>query len=1092
MKHATCNAINAHRPASSKQPAYTQLSKALILALVLGTSSTIAQAAPDNAGNMGQDGNPDSWVNDEFKADWGLDAINAQYAYARGLSGKGIRLGIFDSGVAAEHPEFDGKDLRSIHMADPGCSSGEVLGGPDACFASDGDTVAIDYLAYTEADKELVKWLVDIGFLVPDAESIISSWAGASYNTHGTHVAGTMAGNRDGQGSHGVAWGADLTSARLFGNSYEDMSSYLGRAFGYDFGDFGYPGTYLSQGPSSESVAAMYEQMAADGVRAINHSWGLAAEPVSVEQMDALYYYADDFGSNAEYFDTYVQPSLQHGMLQVFAAGNNYGEIAGIYASLPRYVPELEKYWLSVANINLGGGIDGSSSICGQTKQWCVSAPGTGITSAVIGGDVATEVITDENGNVIGFKADTGSAGYGYADMTGTSMAAPHVTGALALLMERFPYLDNPQVRDVLLTTATDLGEEGVDDIYGWGLVNLKKAIDGPGMLRVDTDVVMNQRAGGTKVWEGAAWDDWRNDISGPGKLTKEGIGWLRLSGDNGFAGASVKQGILELTGNNTLAGDVSVDGKEGAFYLGTTGSLTGSNLWVNQGVAMINGTISGGKTVVGAQGALGGSGTTGDLEIRGTISPGNSIGTLTVNGDYVQKAGSTYVAELLPPSASDTVNVAGSASIEGGTLKLVQTGGNFLLGQSYTLLTAAGGLSGAFDAIDASLVSPFLNPVARFSGTNLQLAVERGQTLASAARSNNQKAVAAAADSLADADGLLQRLVLLSAEQAPSAFDQLSGEIHASAKSLLVQNARGLRDSALERARHGQDAFTSQAEGESGIGAWADIQHGSSRLDGDGNAAQARLSGNTSLVGVDMQSDGGWRLGLLGGTGRADINVGERASKAEVDAKHAGAYVGQHWGGLALRAGYTQSWQTLKTHRTVAFTGLQERADAKYDAEVKQAFVEAAYRFGFGRAGLEPFAQFAQVRVDTDAARENGGQSALVLSSDSTKANLSSVGLRFNSDLAATGQAQNWLSLRGSLAYQRASGDLSPMVSANWNEGGKFTVAGAPLARNATLVDVGLAARLSANSLLELGYNGMLANGAHDTGVNARFSLQF
>ena len=99
---------------------------------------------------------------------------------------------------------------------------------------------------------------------------------------------------------------------------------------------------------------------------------------------------------------------------------------------------------------------------------------------------------------------------------------------------------------------------------------------------------------------------------------------------------------------------------------------------------------------------------------------------------------------------------------------------------------------------------------------------------------------------------------------------------------------------------------------------------------------------------------------------------------------------------------------------------------------------------------------------------------------------------MRFNSDLAATGQAQNWLSLRGSLAYQRASGDLSPMVSANWNEGGKFTVAGAPLARNATLVDVGLAARLSANSLLELGYNGMLANGAHDTGVNARFSLQF
>ena len=60
-------------------------------------------------------------------------------------------------------------------------------------------------------------------------------------------------------------------------------------------------------------------------------------------------------------------------------------------------------------------------------------------------------------------------------------------------------------MRDVLLTTTTDLGAPGIDDIYGWGLVNLAKAIEGYGSLRVDTDVVMNQRAGGLKVWEGDA-----------------------------------------------------------------------------------------------------------------------------------------------------------------------------------------------------------------------------------------------------------------------------------------------------------------------------------------------------------------------------------------------------------------------------------------------------------------------------------------------------------------------------------------------------------------------------------------------------------
>lgn len=1068
-----------------------RIKRSVLSVALSGLLTTMALSAADvahaqAAGENGKVGDPDSWVDDEFKADWGLAAINAHYAYARGLSGKGIRLGVFDSGVGADHSEFAGKDLRSIRMADPDCVSEEILAGPDGCFLTDGNTVAIDYLDYTAQDKALVQWLVDIGFLIPNAEAIIASWAGMNYNTHGTHVAGTMVGNRDGEGTHGVAFAADLTTARLFANTYEDMSSYLGGAFGYDFGDFGYPGTRLSQGPYSESVAQMYKEMAAQGVRAINHSWGLSSEPTTTAAMDRLY------RGNVDYFDTYVQPSLQHGMLQVFAAGNNNGKIAGIYASLPRYLPELEKYWLSVVNINQTGKIDGSSSICGQTMEWCVAAPGTDIASSVVEGDIEGEAIRDEDGNVIGFRVTSETPDYGYGLMTGTSMAAPHVTGALALLMERFPYLNNPQIRDVLLTTATDIGAPGIDPIYGWGLINLKKAIDGPGLLRVDTDVVMNQRAGGAKVWDGAAWDDWSNDIGGPGKLGKDGIGWLRLSGDNSFAGASVKQGILELTGENRLTGDVSIDGSAGALYLTTTGSLIGSNLWVNNGVAMVNGTVSGGRTVVGASGTLGGSGTVGDLEVRGTLAPGNSIGPLTVNGNYVQKAGSVYQVELLPPSSSDTVNVTGSANIEGGTLRLVQVGGNLLLGQQYTLLTAAGGLSGAFTTLDASGVSPFLKPNAIFSANGLQLAITRGQALASAAKSANQKSVAAAADGLADNNGLLQRLVVLSADQATAAFDQLGGELHASAKSLLVQDSRLVRNSALARARYGQDAFSAQGDAETGVGAWAEVLHGSSRLDADGNAATARLSGNTTLVGADLQLDGGWRFGVLGGSSRSDIAIAGRGSKAEVDGKQAGVYAGQHWEGFGVRAGFTQSWQALRTHRQLTVPGLQGNADAKYDATTQQAFVEAGYRFGFGRAEVEPFAQYAQVRVKTDAVRENGGLVALSLAGDTAKTGLSVAGVRFNANLVGNGQAQSWLSLRGSVAYQHANGDRTPVTNASWTGGGSFAVAGAPLAKTATLTELGVAARLSANSLLELGYTSMLADEGHDSGLNARFSVQF
>ncbi|NMM55653.1 S8 family serine peptidase, partial [Paenibacillus aquistagni] len=126
---------------------------------------------------------------------------------------------------------------------------------------------------------------------------------------------------------------------------------------------------------------------------------------------------------------------------------------------------------------------------CGFSKDWCLAAPGTGITSAWVSGSITTENHHDADGEVDGFKVTGDNPAFNYLTDSGTSIAAPHVTGGLALLMERFPYLDNPKIRDVLLTTATDLGEPGVDDVYGWGLMNLKKAIDGPGQLRVDTVV---------------------------------------------------------------------------------------------------------------------------------------------------------------------------------------------------------------------------------------------------------------------------------------------------------------------------------------------------------------------------------------------------------------------------------------------------------------------------------------------------------------------------------------------------------------------------------------------------------------------------
>lgn len=100
------------------------LSLAIVGGLLAASPMVFAQDT------MGQVGDADSWRSEEFKRDWGLEAINAHYAYARGLTGKGVRLGLFDSGTALAHPEFSGRNTTSIALSnDPECADPSVVAG---------------------------------------------------------------------------------------------------------------------------------------------------------------------------------------------------------------------------------------------------------------------------------------------------------------------------------------------------------------------------------------------------------------------------------------------------------------------------------------------------------------------------------------------------------------------------------------------------------------------------------------------------------------------------------------------------------------------------------------------------------------------------------------------------------------------------------------------------------------------------------------------------------------------------------------------------------------------------------------------------
>ncbi|HEL2979471.1 TPA: autotransporter domain-containing protein [Stenotrophomonas maltophilia] len=1052
---------------------------------------TATTTAATGTALLGNAGDAASWRSDEFNADWGLGAMGADYAYARGLTGKGVRLALFDTGSALAHPEFAGRNTSSITIG-PNCASPGTIGGTGACSQTQGDQPGINYYDFDSGiSTSEVRRLIGLGVA-----------NGFNYADHGTHVLGTIGANRNGTGMHGVAFGADLTTARVFGDTY-----YTWRLDPDNF--------YRSKlndrtDPDDAATLDMYAQLQAQGVRAINHSWGISTRNMTVAALDAQYARIgadyDVYGSI--YKDSANAPASQ--LIQVWSAGNGSGAVAGITAALPRWKPEIEPYWLAVANVrqpNAANGetdyvINAGSSICGAAANWCISAPGTAILSTIVSGDIQGRL--EKTADYVRLLIDSQNPTYDYGRKTGTSMAAPHITGALGLLMERFPYLDNAQVRDVLLTTARDLGAAGIDPIYGWGMVDLRKAIEGFGSLRVDTDVVMNQKAGGLKVWEGDAWDDWTNDVGGPGKLTKSGIGWLRLSGDNSFNGAVLREGTLEMNGTSTLTSAVEVQGGQfllngslvsttlsttgGVSMVSSSGLLKDSNLTVNGGVVSFNGTQTGGTTTVGASGLLKGIGTLGTTHVEGIIAPGNSIGTLTIDGNYVQGATGVYAAELAPGGRSDQLHVTGTATL-GGTLVALPEPGVYYLGEQFSFLRADGGISGQFARTDFSAFSPFLQFSLAYGSNGARIDVARGASLASAATTPNQRAAASAADRLAINQGLPKPLTQLFPQQVGGALDGLSGELHAATPLALVEGSRYVRDAALSR-RAG--AASPGSEAGDATGAWVQALGGNSKLDGNSNTARTDANSNGVLVGLDHEF-GGWQIGVLVGTGRTDVKQQERRARSKIDNTHFGAYAGHNWGGFGLRGGVAWSRNEVKSTRDVAFAGFSDSLSARYNAHTRQAFIEGGYRFGTAEGGLEPYLQVARVEVDMKQINERGGAAALHGKADDTATTIATAGLRFDKGLKASFQQDSWLHLRGGVGYRRTTGDRRQVANLAFaNSSSSFPVEGAPIADNAVVAELGLSAWLTPRQQLELGYSGQFGSESRDHGANARWSVRF
>lgn len=603
--------------------------------------------------------------------------------------------------------------------------------------------------------------------------------------------------------------------------------------------------------------------------------------------------------------------------------------------------------------------------------------------------------------------------------------------------------------------------------------------------------------------------------LSGVGDITSTvtmgSPSWLTVdqATDTTFSGA-IRNGIQLVSPGSSSLPAILVPTVVGLTKSGTgTLILSGSNTYtgntdVTGGTLIVDGTLSNTQVAVASGAALGGTGTiAGAVTVSGTLftGTGGAIGTMSV-GAVTFNAGSTYQVAANAAGQASLVNATGPATINGGTVSVLAGAGSYGAETDYTILSAAGGVSGAFANVTSNLA--FLDPSLSYDAGNVYLRLHRNNiSFASAGQAANQIATGGGAEKLGTGNPLYDAILQLPATAAAqNAFDQLSGEIHASAKTMLLGDGHFVRDAATSRisAAFGDGSVAAlpvMAYGEGGpemvaadtdrFAVWGQAFGSWGSTDSNGNAAAFDRSTGGLLAGADT-SVGGWRVGVLGGYSHSSFDADDRNSSGKSDNYHLGLYGGTNWRAIAFRTGASYSWSSISTRRSVAFDGFADALSADYDAGTAQIFGELAYKADAGQFKFEPFANLAYVSLHTDGFIEQGGSAALTGAGSTTDATFTTLGLRGSTDFALGGVTAT---ARGMLGWRHAFGDVAPSSTVAFAGGDRFTVTGVPISRDSALIEAGFDLHLAPNAKLGLSYTGQFGGGV-DQGAKVDLGVTF
>lgn len=580
----------------------------------------------------------------------------------------------------------------------------------------------------------------------------------------------------------------------------------------------------------------------------------------------------------------------------------------------------------------------------------------------------------------------------------------------------------------------------GGDNSYAGGTRVLAGTLVGDsGSIRGDLDndgsVVFDQADDGT--FAGA--------IAGDGTMAKRGDGALTLTGSSALdwsidAGALVSRSAL-FSGDATIAdgarlrfeeqadgnyagtiagaGTFEIAGGDAVFALTGNSAGFGGITSVESGTLQLDGRL-GGSTLVASGATLRGIGTLHDVDNHGTIAPGHSIGTLTLTGDYIHHDDATLLAEIEPGGSSDLLDIAGSATIEGGTVDVLKAPGQYAGGTRYTLIDAASGVTGSFGTLEQDL--PFLDLLLAYDANHVYLDVQRndvGFDIVCGDGTFNQCQVAGALDRVADGEvtddlqATLAEVTTLDLPGAQAAFDTLSGEAHGSLAGILLEGHALYGQTVSRRIADRREAVG--AERLRG-GAWVRAYGASSDLDGDGNAHAADFEQRGLAVGFDAWGGERWLIGASFNAMSVDADF-RPGDHGEADAKNASLYASVQGEHAYLDAVTSFAWWDNDITRRIEVGSIAREARSEYGGHRFATHLEAGWTFALGQTQqLTPLVSVEYAKLDQEGFREEGAQDLdLIGRSQDVERTTVSAGLRW------------------ATAFERGEWTFEPMLQARW-----------------------------------------------------------